>query len=65
MNRIDTETEMEDFMHINIGKKDRSEILPAFYAYKVCHLSFVCVNSTDEGPGLDKHIWNSLSSFSS
>ena len=29
-----------------------------FHVYKVCHLSFVSVNSTDEGPGLDRNVWN-------
>ena len=31
---------------------------PAVYVYKVCHLGFVSVNFTDEGPGLGQNVWN-------
>ncbi len=28
------------------------------YVYRVCYFSFACVNTTDEGPGLDQNVWN-------
>ena len=59
MSGMDTyKIKMEDVIHINGGEKGGSEtclqssggFFPAVYVCKVFHLSFVSVNSTNEGP---------------